>query len=764
MADLTQENRQIELISPLGKDKLLLIGASITETLSELFRFDLEILSEDSNVDFESILGKQVTVKLALPNDKFRFFNGFVGHFKGNGTKDGLPYYTAQVHPWLWFLHHTHDCRIFQNKTVPDIIKQVFDDLEFNDVEFRLTAEYREWEYCVQYRESDFNFVSRLMEHEGIFYFFSHEEERHTLVLADSNASLESYEGFDAIPFSPLDASGVSITQECIRSLNKEKQLHPGSYTQRDFDFKVPMKDLTTLHSIARGHDRSGYEIYDYPGQYTETSHGDIYTRTRMEAVRTGYETISGESDARGVAGGYYFDLTGHPEQGYDKRYLVTSAGYHLSTSAGFQSGVSINGLGYGVFFNAIDFDTPYRPVMKTRKPVVEGPQTAIVSGPGGDEIYTDEYGRVKVQFHWDREGRRDENSSCWMRVSQAWAGKNWGAMYIPRIGQEVIVEFLEGDPDRPIITGRVYNGKSMPPYPLPDEKTKSTLKSNSSKGGEGFNEIRFEDKKNKEQVFFHAERNMDVHVKNDSFESIYGNRHQIIGNEDEGNQKEFVHGDKHFRVIGDRIGKVEGDDNLILDSNRIQSVAENENLTVNGDMLTQVDADYHLTIGGKLNQKTGGSVSYKVGGDFLQGIQQNCKLEAQQTISIKGLSIKLEASTGIELKCGGSSIVLTPGAIFIQGGPLININSGGGPPVGPVAASPGTPAAPDDPNSPEDPDPADNAEPGYVADVWESRPSNESTDSSDIKTPAAAVLKQASEDGTPFCEECEKARQQKKK
>jgi len=755
MADLTQDNRQIELITPLGKDKLLLIGASINETISGLFRLDLDILSEDSNIDFESILGKQVTIKLALPNEKLRFFNGFVGHFKGNGIRDGLPYYTAQVHPGLWFLNHTYDCRIFQNKTAPDIIKQIFDDLELNDVEFRLTAEYREWEYCVQYRESDFNFVSRLMEHEGIFYFFIHEEDRHTLVLADSNASLEPYEDFDEIPFSPKDASGVSTTQEAIRSLNIERQLHPGSYTQRDFDYKIPDKDLTTLHSIARGHDHSKYEVYDYPGNYKETDHGDTYTRTRMEAYRTGYETISCESDARGVASGYYFDLTGHPENGNDKRYLVTSAGYQLSTSAGFQSGVSIGGIGYSVFFNAIDFDTPYRPATKSRKPIVEGPQTAVVSGPEGDEIHTDEYGRVKVQFHWDREGQRDENSSCWMRVSQAWAGRNWGAMYIPRIGQEVIVEFLEGDPDRPIITGRVYNGKSMPPYTLPDEKTKSTLKSNSSKGGEGFNEIRFEDKKGKEQVFFHAEKNMDVHVKNDSFETIYGNRHQTIGNEDEGDQKELVHGDKHFRVIGDRIGQIEGDDNLTLDSNRMQLVAKNDNLIVNSDMLTQVDGNYHLKINGNKNQKTDGSLSYKVGGDFLQSIQKNCKLEAQQTVSMKGLSIKLEATLGIELKCGGSSIVLTPAAIFIQGGPLININSGGGPPVGPVATSPESPTAPDDPNLPEDPDPADNAEPGQVSEAWK----NPNTG-----TPAAAVSKQAAQDGTPFCEECEKARQQQKK
>jgi type VI secretion system secreted protein VgrG len=710
MADNTQENRQLELVTPLGKDVLLVTGATVHERISGLFSIDLDILSEDPNVDFESILGKQVTLKQALPDDNIRFFNGFVGHFKGCGIQHGLWAYTARVYPWLWLLTHTCDCRIFQNQKVPDIIRQVFDDLGFNDYEIRLTEEYKEWEYCVQYRESDFNFVSRLMEHEGVFYFFTHEEERHTLVLADSNASLKAFDGFESIPFSMTDASGGSATQEAIRAVHMEKQIHPGSFTQRDFDFKVPKKNLTTLHAISRKHDHSEYEVYDYPGHYVESSHGEAYTKARIEAIRAGYETISCESDARGISSGFYFDLTGHPGQLYNKRYLVTSVEHQLSTGSGFQSGVPIDGSGCNVFFQAIDFDTPYRPAMKTRKPVVEGPQTAIVCGPKGDEIYTDEYGRVKVQFHWDREGQLDENSSCWIRVSQLWAGKKWGAMYIPRITQEVIVEFLEGDPDQPIITGRVYNGKSMPPYDLPAEKTKSTIKSDSSKGGNGFNEIRFEDKKGDEQVFFHAEKNMDVHVKNDSFESILGNRHQTIGSKDNADQIELVHGDKHLKVIGDRISKIQSNDNLTVEGSRMVAVQGDDNLSTQGDLLIKADG----------------------------------------TISLKGMSIKIEASSGFEIKCGGSSISLTPSALFLAGGPLININSGSGPPV--VAASPAQP------DIPKEPKPADNAQPGEPFEE-PARPAV-----SKPEAPAAKVLHQAAEDGTPFCEECERARQEQEK
>ncbi len=738
MSDVTQENRQIELLTPLGKDKLLLTGATIDESISGMFQIHLEMRCEDINLDFNTILGKQVSVKLTLPKeDKFRYFNGFVGHCRSHGIRDGLPYYTATAYPWLWFLTHTRDCRIFQNKAVPDIIKEIFDDLEFNDYELKLTGDYREWEYCVQYRESDYNFVNRLMEHEGIFYYFNHEEDRHIMVLADSNASLEPYEDFESIVFSPEDASGASIAGECVRSVFMEKQLHPGSVTHRDFDFKAPDKDLTATQAIDREHDHSFYEVYDYPGHYTESGDGEAYSRIRMEAFYTGFETVSGEADARGLAGGHYFDLTDHPIDGFNKRYLVISAAYHLTTTAGFQSGVSMAGPGYTVMFNAIDYETPYRPATKTPKPLVEGPQTAIVSGPGGDEIYTDEYGRVKVQFHWDREGQRDENSSCWIRVSQGWAGKKWGAMVLPRIGQEVIVEFLEGDPDQPIITGRVYNAKSMPPYALPAEKTKSTFKTDSSKGGSGFNEIRFEDKKGSEQLFFHAEKNMDMHVKNDSFENILGNRHQTIGEENGGSQKKLLHGDKHFRVVGDRIEKVESNDNLTVDADRKQEVTGSDNLTVGGDLLATIGADYHLSIGGTLHETTG----------------SDCLIEASGTGALKAASIKLDATSGIEIKCGGSSVVIAQDGVYITG-TMVYINSGSGSPVNASAASPSSAQSP---ALPEDPEPADNAEPGEPAEAAASSPA----DTSQQQTPAAAVLRQAAQDGTPFCEECERARQE---
>lgn len=735
MADNTQENRQIELVTPLGKDVLLLIEAGVNESISELFTIDLDLLSEDADIDFESILGKQVTIKLGLPNDKIRYFNGFVGHFQGGGIKHGLSHYQARIYPWLWFLTHTHDCRIFQNKTVPDIIKQIFEDLSFNDVEYRLTEEYREWEYCVQYRESDFNFVSRLMEHEGIFYYFIHEEERHTLILADSNASVQPYDGFETIPFAVTDASGSFVTREAIRSVHMEKHLHSGAFTQRDFDFKVPGKNLTTLHGIARKHDHSEYEIYEYPGRYKESGHGEVYTRARIEAIRAGYETISCESDARGIAAGSYFELTDHPRSLFNKSFLVRSAVHQLSTSLGFQSGVPINTSGYNAHFTAIDFDTPYRSAEKTWKPMVEGPQTAIVCGPSGDEIYTDQYGRVKVQFHWDREGQRDENSSCWIRVSQIWAGKKWGGMYIPRIGQEVIVEFLEGDPDQPIITGRVYNGKAMPPYPLPEEKTKSTIKSDSSKGGNGFNEIRFEDKKGSEQLFFHAQRNMDIHVNNNAFESVLGNCHQTVGGKDSGDRKELIGGDNHYRVVGDRISKVQSNDNLTVEAERMQEITGDDSLTVKGDILTETQGNHHLKV--DLNSE--------------REIGLNYKIKAGNTAFIQASFIKLEANGTLELACGSSSIILTPAAIFING-TLTNINSGSGPPVSSSSASCMSPQPPD---LPKDPTPADNAKPGEPPDKKPQAVYSQN------QTPASKVLHQAAEDGTPFCEECEKAAQQ---
>jgi type VI secretion system secreted protein VgrG len=583
----------------------------------------LELLSEEKAIKFEDIVGKNVTARLSLPGGKVRYFNGYVSRFYQAGQERRLANYIATVVPWLWFLTQTSDCRIFQEKTVPDIIKEVFRDYGFTDFEDLLSGSYRTWEYCVQYRETAFNFVSRLMEQEGIYYFFKHEDGKHTLVLADSSAAHTSYPGYDEIRFHP--PVGELREEEYIYDWRVEQKVHPGAYSHTDFDFQKPRKNLTA----SRESDRPGadlkYEVFDYPGEYVELSDGDAYARTRIEEIQADYEVVQGEASARGMSAGFTFLVKNLLRQDQEGTYLITRATLFASTDA-YDSGDAGAGDTFGCSFTAIDSTVAYRSRRVTPKPWIRGPQTAIVVGPKGEEIYPDKYGRVKVQFHWDRRSKADENSSCWMRVAQIWAGKEWGGIYIPRVGQEVVVEFLEGDPDRPIITGRVYNGQAMPPYGLPGNKTVSTVKSNSSKGGGGCNEIRFEDKKGKEQLLIHAQQNEDICVKNDA--------------------KELIGRDRH--------------------------------LIVKRDQFEQVDRDKHLTVKGDHNQKVDGTVSLTAGMDFQHKVGMKQALEAGLEIHLKaGMKVIIEGGLQVTLKGPGGFVDIGPAGVTIQG-TLVNINSGG--------------------------------------------------------------------------------------
>ncbi|MDH3376282.1 MAG: type VI secretion system tip protein VgrG [Gammaproteobacteria bacterium] len=443
-----------------------------TEQLGRLFEYKLEMLSEDHNIKVADILGQNVTVRLDLPDDEKRYFNGFVRRFSQVGVAGRHARYYAEVVPWLWFLTRTSDCRIFQEKTVPDIIEEVFSDLGYTDFEDKLSGSYRTWENCVQYRETDFNFVSRLMEQEGIYYFFKHEDGKHTLEISDSYSAHERIPGYEQIPFHQPDESQMR-EEEHIFDWQISHVVQPKTFAHDDYDFKRPKSDLTSKSSITKDHAKADYEIYDYPGEYVEVSDGDNYARARIEELHVQHELLEGQGNARGISVGGLFELTDCPRDDQNREYLVTAATHEL-TSGEYESGETESGPTYSCSFKVIDAQQPFRAARTTPKPVVQGPQTAIIVGPSGKESWTDKYGRVKAQFHWDRYGKEDENSSCWMRVSQPWAGKGWGGMFLPHIGQEVIVSFLEGDPDQPIITGRVYNNDNMPQEGLPGNEMKS--------------------------------------------------------------------------------------------------------------------------------------------------------------------------------------------------------------------------------------------------------------------------------------------------
>jgi len=471
--------RVVELATTLEPDKLLFHSMRGKEELGRLGEYRLEMLSLDPKIDFDAVLGQPLTVKLALDNDEQRMFSGHVSRISQVGTHGRFTVYRATVRPWLWFLTRTTNCRIFQDKTVPDILKEVFaQHAPVADVEFALTESYPPWDYCVQYRETDFDFVSRLMEHEGIYYFVKHADGKHTLVLADSY-SAHPVAPLAEVPFiDPKRLARPDLDQVSEWAVHRE--LQAARFALIDYDFEKPNVTLHVKASTKQKHAMADYEHFDYPGDFTERKDGEAYVRKRKEETQAKFERAEGATNARALATGSLFSLTNHPRDDQNTEYLMVSADVELTMSE-YESGEANGGAEYRCRFTAINSHQPFRSERLTPKPIIHGPQTATTVGPDGEIIHTDEYGRVKVQFHWDRYGKYDDKSSCWIRVSQNWGGRGWGGMFIPHVKQEVIVEFLEGDPDLPLITGRVYNKNNMPPIELPAGKTQSIIRDHGS-------------------------------------------------------------------------------------------------------------------------------------------------------------------------------------------------------------------------------------------------------------------------------------------
>jgi len=608
----TQENRLIAIDTPLGKDVLLLAGCHGIEGISGLFSFELNLLSENHNITFEEIIGKNVTVSIILANGDKRFFNGIISSFsqgRGGGEAGGDPHfshYTATMVPWLWLLKRTADSRIFQKLSVPDIVEKIFTEKEFLDYKLLLNDSYDKRDYCVQYRETDFNFISRLLEEEGIYYFFEHEEKKHTLILADAP---------DKHKPCPKQASaryqisaGGWIEDDVITGLEWMQEIQVGKYTLNDYNFEIPGMPLKVDAPSQQTLGPGEREVYDYPAEYTKKAAGERLANIRMQEEEAKITTVTGSSVCRAFTSGYRFDLLEYfREDMNNKPYVLVSVNHGATEPVGGSGQESE--LSYANSFTCIPFDVPYRPPRLTPKPVVEGAQTAIVVGPAGEEIYPDEHGRVKVQFHWDREGTNDENSSCWIRVSQVWAGAGWGAMHIPRIGQEVIVDFLEGDPDRPIITGRVYHGTNTPPYSLPDEKTKSTIKSDSSLGGGGSNEIRFEDKKGEEEIYLHGQKDWTIAIEND--------KNQTVGHDETlsvGNDKTIEIGANHTESIGANMS-------LSVGKNKTETVTINTAETIGVAKELTIGAAYQVTVGAAMNETVGGAKMEEVGAYKMEAV-----------------------------------------------------------------------------------------------------------------------------------------------
>lgn len=641
MADYKQDNRPIKVETPLGADILLLERFTGTEGISRPFEFHLTMVSEQSSVDLDGLLRKPVTIKLRLVDGQtYRPINGWVRAARQLERDMYLTTYQMEIVPWFWFLTQSYDCRIYQNMTVQEIISDVFGRRGMSDYQFKLYGSYDKKKYLVQYRESDFNFVSRLMEEEGMFYFFEQSDGRHVMVITDSKAGVKVCPHQDHAKYAYQPQGGQ--TQDFVHTFDSEQSYHTGKVALNDFDF---IKPSTKLDVNISG--KQVPEMYDYPGRYYETGRGDKLARVRLEEQEALQAVASGVSGSRGFEVGYKFSLEEHYRSDLNKSWLLTTL-HHYTAGNNYRSDIE-EPFEYTNHFEVIPADTQFRPARTALKPRVYGSQTAIVTGPKGEEIYVDKYGRVKIQFHWDRIGKYDENSSCWVRVSQFWAGKGWGAITIPRIGQEVVVDHMEGDPDRPMITGRVYNAEQVVPYKLPDHQTVSTWKSRSSKKGSetNYNEIRMEDLKGQEQLFIHAEYDRDDRTKHDYREWV-GNQHHVIVKDDE---------------------------------------------------LIKIEKNQHIQIGSSLAEKIGGNYGLSVGGSHHHKVGMLYSQDTGQEIHLKaGMKVVIEAGMELTLKGPGGFIDINPSGIYING-TMVFINSGG-------VAGVGSPCQPD---SPKDPDVADD-------------------------------------------------------
>jgi type VI secretion system secreted protein VgrG len=538
--------------------------------------------------------------------------------------------YTAEEHPRLSLLSLTADCRIYQEMTVPEILKKLFTEHGLSDFVMELTSTYGKWTYCVQYRETDLNFVSRLMEHEGIYYYFRHTDGRHTMVITDSYAGHSACEGAETIDLIAPERL-VRPDIEHISSWEVGREIQPGIYAHTDYDHEQPSLGLQTRKALPRTYEPSTFEVYDYPGDYSKRPLGELYAGIRINEYGTQFEAARGATNVRALTVGSLFTLAGCPREDQNQEHLVLAASYDLAFSD-YEAMPDRSGAAYRCSFAAMNTRQEFRPKRATPKPFVQGPQTAVVVGPVGEEIFTDTFGRVKVQFHWDREGKKDAQSSCWIRVSHPWAGKGWGAVATPRIGQEVIVDFLEGDPDRPIITGRVYNGEQLPPFGFPKGAVISGIKSDTYLG-HGYNEMSMDDTAGKEKITIHAQYDMNTTVLHDQTTTVHNNRTDRVDVDD----SESVGNNQTWDVGANRTATIGANESMTVHANRTKDVIANETITIGGNRSATVSGSETATVALQRTHSVGINETISVGAaqQVTVGALQAITVGASQTTNV---------------------------------------------------------------------------------------------------------------------------------
>lgn len=693
MADtvtITQTGRWLQLAHPLSGDVLVPTSFSGEEALSRPFSFELGLASNRTSIAASDLLGKSVSLSVSRPDGTSRVFNALVTAFSaGPLLRDGYRAYRAQLSPWLWLLGRTSDSRIFQNKSVDEIAEALFSDAQISDYEISLQGTHPKRDYCVQYQETDLAFLSRLLEEEGIFYFFKHETGKHTLVLADNKSAY-----LDCVDSQVRHRQGGQQT-DAISVWEPGFAFRSGKWQINDYNFETPSTSLASdTRTVLEVTSFTDWERYEYPGRHATKDDGTRLVKLRQEEEEAGFAVVEGASGYTGFTPGYKFTLVEHPLPAErDKGYVLVSVRHEAADNTHFGGGDQPY---YRNRFSCIPDQVVFRPPRLTPRPVMNGPQTAIVVGPSGQEIYSDKYGRVRVQFYWDRLGQNDEQSSCWVRVMQSLAGRNWGTLFTPRIGMEVVVDFVQGDPDRPLIIGAVYNAVNMPPWTLPDNQTQSGFLSRSSAQGDTTtaNELRFEDKKGSELVFLHAEKDHTREVENDESVTVSGKQTITVTKDrsvtvSEGNESLTISkGDRTVTVSqgkctvtvsGDHARTVQtGNETLtVQQGNSTVSVSQGtHSLSVNGDCTCTVDTGNHVVTVKQGNQQTKASAG-KITLEGAQSIELTCgqssiKLEPT-AITIASLNIKLQGDAQVSVQ-GPMTTVKGDGKLTLQGG-MVMIN-----------------------------------------------------------------------------------------
>ena len=675
-----QNNSNFMISTPLGDGILSLNRLYGDEGISEPFSFSLDLSSDDKQLDFSRLVGQKAVIKIRIADEisSHRYINGIIGEFNQSGTDGNQALYHAKIKPWVWLLSFSNDYKIYQNMSVVEIVESVFTEFTFCRYELRLQKSYNKREYCTQYGESHFNFVTRLLAEEGIFYFFSHTEKEHTMIISDDNSAFTDCQHLARVDYRAENNDAIA---NIVDSLAYKQQITTNEFATNDYDFKKANTDLSSSKVVTRDKDDAYRTRYEYPGNYAVKADGENLAEIRLEALEFGKKLISGTGNVKSFVPGYKFSLTRHFRQDLNTQFVVKSISHFGSPER------------YHNSFEAFSPKSVCRPQNVPPKPFIYGAQTAQVTGPAGEEIYTDEYGRIKVLFHWDKHNGKNEKSSVWLRVAQNWTGNGFGILTIPRIGCEVVVSFLGGDPDRPLVTGMVYNSMNQPPYNLPADQTVSGIKTNSSKGGRGFNEIRLEDKKDKEEIFVHAQKdynievlnNLTTKVMNDEERTVYQNRTTTIENGDEtltvakGNRAITVsEGDENIRIDkGCREVFVKSDQLTAIDGNRNTAIRKNDQLKVDESRTVQVkdsethtnNADFKHIVRGKYELMIDGDLIINVKGDIKINSKSSIKTEAFQDIISKAkMAIKSEANL-VETKAKAS--------LKLDGGGVASVKAG---------------------------------------------------------------------------------------